>query len=67
MSKKMKKLHVLSKKAKICDVKMLEKNHSNTTRNYAVIYYQTLEEVPWHLGLKKYNKEQKFEKLWKFV
>ena len=41
-------------------------NNSITTRNYAVIYhqtlYQTLEEVSWHLGLKKLKKWQKFSK-----
>ena len=40
-------------------------NQSITTRNYAVIYhqtrYQTLEEVSWHLGLKK-SKNDKFSK-----
>ena len=28
-------------------------NHSSTTRNYAATYYKTLQEVPWHLWLKK--------------
>ena len=28
-------------------------NHSITTRNNAITYYQTLEEVLWHLGLIK--------------
>ena len=37
-------------------------NHSITTRNYAVNYYQTAEEVPWHLGLIKLKKSQKFLK-----
>ena len=27
------------------------KNIKFTTKNYAVTYYQTLEEVHWHLGL----------------
>ena len=31
-------------------------NHSTTTRNYAVTYYQTPEEFPWHLGLIKLKK-----------
>ena len=31
-------------------------NHSTTTRNYAVTYYQTLEEIPWKLGLMKLQK-----------
>ena len=25
-------------------------NHSTTTRNYAVTYYKTLEQAPWHPG-----------------
>ena len=28
-------------------------NHSITTRNNAVTYYQTLKEVPWHLSVKQ--------------
>ena len=47
-----KKLQFLSKNVKIRDGKKL-KNHSITTRNYAVFNYQNLEEVSWHLGLKK--------------
>ena len=43
-------------------------NHSTTNRNYAVTYSKTLEEVPWHLGLKKLDKNfQKAWKLWKLV
>ena len=34
-------------------------NHSNTTRNYAVTYYETQEKVSWHLGLNEL-KWQKF-------
>ena len=30
--------------------------HSTTTGNYAVNYYKSLEEAPWHLGLKKFRK-----------
>ena len=37
-------------------------NHSNTTRNYTVVYYKNLEEVSWHLGLKELEKWQKFSK-----
>ena len=37
-------------------------NHSITTRNNAVTYYQFLEEVLWHLGLIKIKKCQKFSK-----
>ena len=37
-------------------------NDSITTRNYAVPYYLNLEEVPWHLGLIKIEKYQKFSK-----
>ena len=33
------------------------RNHSSTTRNYAVTYNQTLEEVPRHLGLMKLKKQ----------
>ena len=25
-------------------------NHSTTTRNYAVTYYKTLQQAPWHPG-----------------
>ena len=28
-------------------------NHSTTTRNYTDSFYKTLDEVPWHLGLKE--------------
>ena len=37
-------------------------NHSTTTRNYALTYYKTLEEVPWHLGQKKLKKLTKIFK-----
>ena len=37
-------------------------NHSTTTRNYADSSYKTLEEVPWHQGLKKFKTWQKFSK-----
>ena len=40
------------KNDKIRDGKML-KNHSITTRNYAVTYYQTLVKVGWPLRLEK--------------
>ena len=39
--------------------------HSTTTRNYAVNYYKTLEEVPKHLGMKELKKLQKIQKAWK--
>ena len=45
--KPLKNLQVLSKK---CNNSRCW-NHSITTRNYAVTYYQTIEWVPWHLGL----------------
>ena len=38
------------------------KNHSITTRNYAVTYYQTLVEVGWPLRLEKPKNWQKFQK-----
>ena len=34
-------------------------NHSTSFRKYAVTYSQTLEEVPWHLGLIKMTKNSK--------
>ena len=41
-------------------------NHSFTTRDYTVIYYetlyQTLEEACWHLGLKKSKNDKNFQK-----
>ena len=37
-------------------------NHSITTENCAVTYYQTIEWVPWQLGLIKLKKWQKFSK-----
>ena len=38
-------------------------NHSTATKNYAVTYYEILEEVPWHLGLKKHlGQNKKFSK-----
>ena len=40
-------------------------NHSTTTRNYAVTYYKTLEEVLWHLGLKVFEDGKNFQKTWK--
>ena len=40
-------------------------NHSIATRNNAVTYYQTLEEVLWHLGLTKIKNVKNFEKAWK--
>ena len=42
-------------------------NHSTTTRNNAVNYYQNLEEVPWHLGLKELKEMTKFSKSLKIV
>ena len=42
-------------------------NHSITTKNCAVTYYQTIEWVPWHLGLIKLEKWQIFRKLEKIV
>ena len=56
------KLHDLSKKLKFVMLNCW--THFTTTRNYAVTYYKTLEEVPWHLGLIKW---QKFSKSWKLV
>ena len=39
-------------------------NHSITTRNNAVTYYQTLDEIPRHLGLIKLKQMSKiFKKL----
>ena len=35
-------------------------NHSTTTRNNAVTYYKTLEDVPWQLGLRELKKWQTF-------
>ena len=40
-------------------------NHSTTTKNYAVTYYQTLEEFPWRLGLKKLKNDENLQKAWK--
>ena len=46
-------------------------NHSATTSNYAVTYYQSLEQVHWQLGLTKLKKWKDFQKalknLWKLV
>ena len=43
-------------------------NHSTTTRNYAVTFYETLEDVPWHPGLIKLkNKYKHFQKDWKKI
>ena len=42
-------------------------NQSTTTRNYAVSFYKTLEEVPWHQWLKKLKKWQTFSKSLKIV
>ena len=36
--------------------------HSFTSRNYAVNYYQTLEEVPWLLRLEKTKNDKNFQK-----
>ena len=33
-------------------------NHSITTRNYALTYYKTLEDVPWQLGLEELKKHE---------
>ena len=41
--------------------------HSTTTSNYAVNYYKTLEEAPWHLGLKIFRKWQKLSKILKKI
>ena len=41
--------------------------HSITTRNYAVTYYQILDEVPWHLRLIKLEKFKKMTKMEKIV
>ena len=41
---------------------MLKWNHSITTRNYAVTYYQNLEDVPGTLHLMHLKKWQKFSK-----
>ena len=63
IQKKLKKLLVLSKKLpKIRDGKML-KNHSITTRNYAVTYYQTLVKVGWPLRLEKPKNDKILEKI----
>ena len=35
-------------------------SHSTTTRNYAVTYYRTLEEILWQLGLEKLKERQTF-------
>ena len=52
-------LHVLSKKMlKFVTLKCW--NHSTTTKNYAVNFYKTLKEVPWHLGVKELKKLPKF-------
>ena len=40
---------------KIAKIRDIEK-HSITSRNYAVNYYQTLEEVSWILRLEQFNK-----------
>ena len=42
-------------------------NHSTTTRNNAVTYYKTLEEVSWQLGLRKLKKWQTFSESLKIV
>ena len=48
---------------KFRDVKKLSgRNHSTTTRNYAVTFYKTLEEVPWNLGPKNSKIDKNFQK-----
>ena len=37
-------------------------NNCTIIRNYAVAYYKTLEEVPWHPGLKELKNWQNFSK-----
>ena len=52
MSKKLKKFaRFVKKMLKFVILKC--SNHSITTRNYAVTYNKTIEEVPWQLGLKE--------------
>ena len=41
------------------------KNHSITTRNYAVTYYLTLVEVGWPLRLEKIKNDKMTKKIWK--
>ena len=37
-------------------------NHSISTRNYAVPYYQTIKEIPWPLSLENLREGPKFSK-----
>ena len=37
-------------------------SHSITTKNYAETCYQTIEEIPWHLGLIKLKKQPDLSK-----
>ena len=39
-------------------------NHSTATRNHAIIYCQTLEEIPLHLRLIKLKNDENFQKAW---
>ena len=41
--------------------KIRDENHSITTINYAVTYYQNLKELTWHLGPKKFKKTKIFK------
>ena len=52
------------KNAKIRDGKKM-KTIFITTKNYANIYYQILEEAFWHLGLKNLKNSKNFQKTWK--
>ena len=36
-------------------------NHSYTSENYTLIYYQTLEEVSWFLRLEKPKNDKNFQ------
>ena len=66
MSKNWKNLNVLSKRM-LKFVMLNCWNHSTTTRNYAVTYNKTLEEILWNLGLKEQKITNTFKKLEKSV
>ena len=59
------KIELYQKIAKSGVIKKID-NHSTTSRNYAVSFYETLEEVPW-CPLMKVKKNKFLEKLEKIV
>ena len=68
MAKKLKNLQVLSKNAKIRDVKILKKHSISLKKKQTVNYHQTLEEPHWLLRLEKPKKtDNNFQKHLKII